>query len=162
MQYVGTASSTYHGNSFQRNHLCQVNKDKNAPPVMQHLEVRQPEACELYFVGNGKIDEHNRVRQASFQLERKLKVNDWDLRVNHRIMGMNDDVDTLRFGKAMGWWPDITPHEFYLDLCHKMIDNDIVSHQRTRGAVASQFASVPSQNVSRNAATPHSIDTDKH
>ena len=160
MQYVSTASSTYHGTSFERNRLRQVNKDKNAAPVMQHLQVRQPEACEHYFVGNGMIDEHNRIRQASFQLERKLKVNDWDLRVNHGILGMVD-VDTIRFGRAMGWWPDITPHEFYLDLAHEMIDNDITTNRRTRGTVASQFASVPSQNVSRTALTPNAIDTDK-
>ena len=160
MQYVSTASSTYHGESFERNRLRQVDKDKHAAPVMQHLQVRQPEACEDYFVGNGMIDEHNRLRQSSFQLERKLKVRDWDLRVNHGILGMVD-VDTIRFGRAMGWWPDITPHEFYLDLAHEMIDNDITSHRRTRGSVASQFASVPCQKVSRKALVPNLIDTEK-
>ena len=104
MQYVSTASSTYHGNSFQWKHLSQLVKSKDAPPaVMETREERQPEACEMYFTENSAIDEHNRVRQASFQLERKLKVKDWELlRVNHGIMGMSD-VDTFRFGEAMQW-----------------------------------------------------------
>ena len=51
-----------------------------------------------YYIGNSKIDEHkNHTRQAVFQLEWKVKVKDWEVKVNHGIMGMHD-VDTFRFG----------------------------------------------------------------
>ena len=43
-----------------------------------------------------------------FQLERKLQIRDWSIRVNNSIIGMND-VDTYYVGNACEWWYDNNP-----------------------------------------------------
>ena len=100
------------------------------------LEINQPMATAIYYKGNAQIDEHNRTRQQVIQLETKLKVKEWHLRVNHTILGIND-VDTYRLGKAMGWWKTKTgavqtPLQFYNELIEEMIDNNMVQSQTAR------------------------------
>ena len=62
------------------------------------------------------------MRQDDFQLERKLHTNDWIIRVNTSILGMND-FDTCYLGKACKWWDDSNPAEFYCNLAEEMVDN---------------------------------------
>ena len=69
-------------------------------------------------------------------MEKKSEVKEWHLRVNHTILGIND-VDTYRFGKAMGWWKtpsgkEQTPLQFLNDLIEEMIDNTMIKSQTAR------------------------------
>tara|TARA_B110001450_G_C17403896_1_gene392890 strand:+ start:316 stop:582 length:267 start_codon:yes stop_codon:yes gene_type:complete len=81
--------------------------------------------------------------------------------VNHGIIGMND-VDTFRFGKAMVWWPNLTPTEFYLDLMHKIIDNNIsivkTRCQHNQSAVT-KFSVVPPQESTQLGTAPFPNNT---
>jgi hypothetical protein len=51
-------------------------------PEKVELTIPQPAATELYYAAAGKIDQHNRDRQATITLETKLKTHDWSMRVN--------------------------------------------------------------------------------
>ena len=136
MQFISNASHLYNGGAFYRVRLRQINTTPNADPEKVMLEIEQPMATAIYYKGNAQIDEHNRTRQQVIQLETKLKVKEWHLRVNHTILGIND-VDTYRFGKAMGWWKTKTgavqtPLQFYNELIEEMIDNNMVQSQTPR------------------------------
>ena len=73
-----------------------------------------------------------------------------------------NDVDTFRFGKAMVWWPNLTPTEFYLDLMHKIIDNNIfivkTRCQHNQSAVT-KFAVVPPQRSTQLGTVPFPNNT---
>ena len=60
----------------------------NAEPVRQERNIAQPKAAEMFYKAAGKIDQHNRHRQDSLRLERKLQTTDWSKRVNITIFGM--------------------------------------------------------------------------
>jgi hypothetical protein len=45
-------------------------------------------ATELYYDISGKIDQHNRDRQATLAIEKKIKTHDWAKRVNLTILSM--------------------------------------------------------------------------
>ena len=63
---------------------CHVMKEKIFDfMVTNKANKPQPQACTTYYTGNSKIDEHNCTHQDTFQLERKIKVKDWELQVNH-------------------------------------------------------------------------------
>ena len=94
MQFISNASHLYDGGAFYRVRLQQVDTTPNADPEKVMLEIHQPMATAIYYKGNTQIDEHNQIRQQVIQLETKLKVKEWHLRVNHTtILGIND-VDT--------------------------------------------------------------------
>jgi hypothetical protein len=61
---------------------------QNADPELELIEIRQTEAGETFYQGCGKIDQHNRLRQDSLNLEKKVQTMDWANRGNHSIFGM--------------------------------------------------------------------------
>ena len=161
MQFISNTSSLYLGDAFSRKRLRQLEStETNADPVMVQMEINQPAVTQLYYEGNAKIDEHNRTRQQVFKLEKKIHVKDWENRVNHTIMGIND-VDTYRFGKAMGWWDDLTKHEFYNELIEEMIDNDMTRHPTSRRHPQSSVAQKVAPARQAPEAAPELIDTTK-
>jgi hypothetical protein len=54
-----------------------VNREVDAPPERIHLFIKQPRAAEIYYWTCGSIDQHNRHRQDTLMLERKVGINDW-------------------------------------------------------------------------------------
>ena len=87
--FVSTASSLEEGAAIQRYRWSQLDKTTpNAEPERVEKNIAQPIAAETYYKGSGKIDQHNRHRQDTLQLERKLQTNDWHKRVNMTIFGM--------------------------------------------------------------------------
>ena len=75
---------------YARDRLIQVDDSPNTDPVRVEFEINQPRVDERYYSRNPKIDESKLTRQDDFQLERKLQTNDWSIRVNTSILGMND------------------------------------------------------------------------
>jgi Transposase IS4 len=86
--FISTCSSLTPGNPCIRHRWRQDDRTANADANYKEVVVRQPEACELYYGPCGKIDLHNRFRQASLLLERKLANTAWDQRVNTTLFGM--------------------------------------------------------------------------
>ena len=153
MQFISNCSHLYDGGEFYRVRLRQVDTEDDAEPEHVEMLINQPEATAIYYRGNGQIDEHNRTRQQVIQLEKKLKVKEWHLRVNHTILGIND-VDTYRFGKAMGWWKtpsgkEQTPLEFLNDLIEEMIDNTMIKSQTARSCTQRDVQSEVEESISR-------------
>ena len=81
--FLSTASSLKEGKEYTRDRWRQPEQDLehlNAPNnqevVCQHLTVPQPEVCEIYYDTCGAIDQHNRYRQDTLQIEKKCKLKD--------------------------------------------------------------------------------------
>ena len=76
--FVSTASSLNEGKEHTRDRWRQSEQDEdhrdetnNQEAVRQHLIVSQPEVCEIYYDTCGAIDQHNRHRQDTLQIEKK-------------------------------------------------------------------------------------------
>jgi Transposase IS4 len=86
--FISTCSSLAPGPLCVRKRWRQVDQTLNADPQLVEVVVPQPDACNVYYSACGKIDQHNRLRQASLMLETKLKTVLWWRRVNISIFGM--------------------------------------------------------------------------
>ena len=78
--FISTASSLTDGNSYSRWRWRQpevsledMGLPNNQDAVRQHLIVPQPKVCEIYYNTCGSIDQHNRHRQDTLQMEKKCK-----------------------------------------------------------------------------------------
>jgi hypothetical protein len=64
------------GTPYNRKRWRQVNTvDPDAEPELVDLEINQPAAAEVYYGVCAKIDQHNRHRQDTLRLGKKLKKN---------------------------------------------------------------------------------------
>jgi len=86
--FVTTCSNMQEGAMIDRYRWHQVDRTPNADAARVNVLVRQPRACEIYYSGCSAIDRHNRSRQAGLMLERKLKVQTFDKRINTALFGM--------------------------------------------------------------------------
>ena len=75
--FISTASSLTDGNSYSRWRWRQpelsledMGLPNNQDTVRQQMTVPQPKACELYYNTCGSIDQHNRHRQDTLQMEK--------------------------------------------------------------------------------------------
>jgi hypothetical protein len=114
------------------------------------IEIAQPKAAEMYYNICAKIDNHNRDRSDTLQLEKKYETNDWSLRVNFSILAMII-VDTWKVyskltfnineeGKRIN---KETQKQFYGRLAAELIDNKegaIVTRERPSGVAGLQQA----------------------
>jgi hypothetical protein len=90
--------------------------------VEKHIP--QPMAAETYYKGCGKIDQHNRHRQDTLQLERKLQTNDWHKRVNMTIFGMCV-IDAFLLAEGCCCGGAIANPAFFIEkLAEELINND--------------------------------------
>jgi hypothetical protein len=64
----------------------------------------------LYYSACGKVDQHNRDRQDTLQLERKLGTHNWATRVNHTILAMCV-VDSWKIYSRLAFGVDQSPTE---------------------------------------------------
>ena len=166
--FIATASSLSEGAPYIRERWRQVNEAPNAPPDRIQLTVSQPKAAEIYYNSCGKIDQHNRDRQDTLSIERKLKTHDWSTRVNLSLLSMCF-VDTWRvysritFGDTDGeGGPRETQKEFYSLLAEELIDNtyDYIGGQRRRVATPPAGA-VDNAAIDQRTGAPRS-GTDVH
>jgi hypothetical protein len=94
--FIASAGSLAEGRPYVRHRWRQVTSvEQDEDPEYVELVVPQPRAAELYYNTCPKIDQHNRDRQSSLSVERKLVTNDWSQRVNLSIFAMIV-VDTWR------------------------------------------------------------------
>jgi Transposase IS4 len=87
--FIATAGSLCNGTAISRYRWRQVAKVyTNQDPTRLHIEIPQPTAAEMYYNICAKIDNHNRDRSDTLQLEQKFETNDWSMRVNFSIFAM--------------------------------------------------------------------------
>lgn len=120
--FIASASSIDEGVPYSRRRLRQVNEETDAEPEMVDLVVPQPKAAEIYYRTCGLIDQHNRHRQDTLQIEKKLETKDWSKRVGFSLFGMCV-VDTwLAYSQVTGLQGE-TQSQFYTYLAEELIDN---------------------------------------
>ena len=95
--------------------------DQYTAPERVDLEIPQPKACETYYSTCAAIDQHNRHRQDTLQLERKLKCHSWHIRVGISILGIII-TDTWQVYKRATRTTE-TQKIFHSYLAEELIDN---------------------------------------
>jgi Transposase IS4 len=142
--FISTCCSTAPGTVIERKRWRQRDNTPNADPVLEHIRIPQPEAMEVYYKGNGKIDEHNRHRQDSLNVEKKVQTMHWHHRANHSLLAMCV-VDA--FDLAVGCqtkMKHLGGFRFFLeDLITDLIDNDFdrrVLRKRNQAACEEEAA----------------------
>lgn len=121
--FISTASSLATGPPCVRWRWKQVDRETpNAPPEYTEVVVAQPEACYLYYGGCGKIDQHNRYRQASLAMERKLLTTQWNHRVNMSLFAINI-VDSFLLAQGCQDHHYSRSSIFFCKLAEELIEN---------------------------------------
>jgi len=119
--FITNTASLSEGKPYVRYRWRQVSQVTNADPERVELVVAQPEACEIYYATCGLIDQHNRHRQDTLQLERKIETKDWAVRVGTSLLAMMV-VDTwLVYNGATATTE--SQQDFYTSLSEELIDN---------------------------------------
>lgn len=152
--FIASAGSLQPGEPYDRVRWRQVNQaDPHADAERVRFDVPQPKACELYYTACGMIDQHNRHRQDTLQLERKFRTHDWSKRVNMSIFAMIV-VDTWlvydRCVQAQQAGQRETQKEFYSNLAEELIDNTF----DTRRSVARRRNTSGKENIPNGAYCP--------
>jgi Transposase IS4 len=141
--FVSTCASSAPGRVIERRRWRQRDLTPNAEPELETIRLPQPEAVQVYYDGCGRIDEHNRHRQDSLNLEKKVQTMHWAHRANHSIFGMCV-VDA--FDLAVGCQGDKHYGCFRVfceDLITELIDNDFdkrVLRKRKEDAIKQEAA----------------------
>jgi hypothetical protein len=107
--------------------MKQLVQDQETPPKRMELNVSQPRATQVYCETIGLIDQHNRDRQVTLGIEKKLVTHDWAKRVNITILSMClvdawkvwSNITVNNSGK-----PTEAPKAFYGHLAAELIDNN--------------------------------------
>src|SRR5210317_412382 len=119
--FISTASSLDVGEGYWRTRWRQVINDRFSPPQRVMFEIPQPKACEVYYSTCARVDQHNRHRQDTLQLERKLKCHSWHVRVGISILGIII-TDTWMVYKRATRTAE-TQKTFHSYLAEELIDN---------------------------------------
>ena len=87
------------------------------------INVAMPRPVFEYFEVAGVIDQHNRVRQDSLNLEKSIEVKEWSFRLNSTLLGMvrTDAWHLYKFGRRGRRM--MSPHTFSCQLATALIDN---------------------------------------
>ena len=146
--FISSGLSMQEGKPQERERWRQLVTDLTTPPTKVHLVVPQPVAAEVYYDACGKIDQHNRDRQATLGLERKFRTHDWSMRVNMSILSMCL-VDSWRIWMRInnineGDTAIETQKQFYGYLSAELIDNnyDRVGGQVRQANVNNSFVDI--------------------
>jgi hypothetical protein len=152
--FIATGSSLLAGATYSRDRWRQVDDEPGAPLDRVELFVPQPEAAEVYYSTCGLIDQHNRSRQDTLMLERKVKTHDWAKRVNISLFAMIV-VDTyLVHSKSTE--SDQTQKDFYEEVAEELIDNNY-DGAAAGGRRSRENARVgPNPTLSRTTGSPRS------
>jgi Transposase IS4 len=86
--FISTCLSTAPGKVIKRRRWRQRDTTPNAEPDLEEIQIAQTQCGQVYYEGCGKIDQHNRLRQDSLNLEKKVQTMDWSSRANHSILAM--------------------------------------------------------------------------
>jgi Transposase IS4 len=143
--FISSCASAAPGRLIERRRWRQTDPTPNAAPVLEEIRLPQPEAVQIYYDGCGRIDEHNRHRQDSLNLEKKVQVMSWAHRANHSIFGMCVvDAFYLAVGSQGGSNKKYPSFRVFLeDIITDLIDNDFdkrVLRKRKEEAVKQEAA----------------------
>ena len=140
--FVATASSLSEGNPYVRSRWRQQEQEEegqvnNEDAVRVDLTVPQPKCSEIYYDVCGAIDQHNRHRQDTLCIERKIETKSWDKRVTTSIFGMYV-VDTWLMYKgattdSVNPDPELNQQEFYCALAEELIERGDSRRSRRGG-----------------------------
>ena len=126
----------------------------NQDAVRQQLTVPQPEVCEIYYDTCAAIDQHNRHRQDTLQIERKMQTKDWHKRVTTSLFGMYVVDAWLMYKGCTTANADATPklsqNKFYCQLAEELIDNNqdkVRTHSKSGGNSAQNPYLMPISSV---------------
>jgi Transposase IS4 len=124
--FVASGSSLNEGSPYFRERWRQIGLE-NASPTKIKLTIPQPKAAETYYSVCSAIDKHNRDRQDTLMIERKLKTHDWSTRVNLSIFAVII-VDCWKVYNKLTFTSENNSgevqKEFYAHLAAEMIDNN--------------------------------------
>jgi hypothetical protein len=135
--FISTTSLLEAGRPYSRFRWRQLGQDPNAEPENVEVEVPQPLASEIYYDVCAVIDQHNRHRQDTLNLEKKVKTHDWSKRVNLSIFAMCVVDAWLLYSKATKC--SEKQKDFYMFLADELIDNNYfgIGSQSSRRASSS-------------------------
>jgi Transposase IS4 len=121
--FISTCSSLSAAVPITRIRTQQVQEvDSNNDPERLLLTIHQPKAASIYYSTCGKIDQHNRCRQDTLNLEKKLETKQWQRRVNMSIFGMVV-VDSWMIYKGCTGGEKMDQTDYYKALIDGLIDN---------------------------------------
>ena len=105
--------------------------------MREELVVAQPKCLEIYYDTCAAIDQHNRHRQDTLCIKRKIETKIWDKRVKTYLFGMyvvdvwliytGAKIDTLQDE------PELVQQEFYCASTEEVLERVIPT--RSRGGV---------------------------
>ena len=156
--FISTSASLEEGNPYERERWRQVDSTPNADAERVTVTVPQPKVCEIYYSSCAKIDQHNRCRQQSLDLEKKLEVKEWSARVNMSLLAMCIVDSWLAFTHCTE--SSETQKDYYMHLAEELIDNcyDNDGPRRTRKR-SRCIASPDGELLEGPIITPHIIAT---
>ena len=122
--FISNTLSLSAGQPFVRKRWRQVDQTADASPEKVELLVQQPKATEVYYSVCSKIDRHNRNRQDTLRMERKVETRLWWKRVGTSLLSMVI-VDTwLAYSQCILQGDEVeSQDEFYGYLAEELIDN---------------------------------------
>lgn len=134
--FISTCSNLNPGEAIERTRWRQVSEvEEDEDPDLVYFEVNVPQVAELYYDTCGAVDQHNRHRQSTLNLEKKLQTKDWSRRVNMSIFGIIVVDSWLMYNGCIGGHA-MTQKEFYKTLATELIDNDFGVGVRSRRSSA--------------------------
>ena len=117
--FVSTSGSPDASSSFSRDRVCMVSGESRK--VTEKISI--PDVCRDYYSYCALVDRHNRHRQDSIDLEKKIEVKDWEFRVNSTLLGMCivDAYQLYIAGRAGR--VSMVPNTLFSALSDELIDN---------------------------------------
>jgi hypothetical protein len=87
--FILSCSNLTAGLPISRQRVQQIKEvETNADPERVKITLDVPKATEIYYLTCSKTDQHNRCRQDTLNLEKKLETKEWHRRFNMSIFGM--------------------------------------------------------------------------
>ena len=121
--FISTAGSVGKGTPFERERWRQTQDG----PQKQLILVPQPSLVELCYAACAIIDQHNRCRQDSLRLEKKVEVKYWSKGVNFGLLGVCIVDSLLLYKGGNGAQFCMDQNSVYELLCEELIDNTMDS-----------------------------------
>jgi len=130
--FIASCSNISLGRQIQRTRVQQLTDvETNDDPVRVDMALDCPKAASTYFSTCGKIDQHNRCRQDTLNLEKKIQCKHWHKRVNMSIFGMIV-VDSWMLYKGCTGGNQLNQATYYKALLDALIDEPLKTQPETR------------------------------
>lgn len=137
--FISTCSNAGSGDPVRRLRLQQVRPvESNEDPERVSITMNQPRVAQIYYSACGTIDQHNRGRQSTLNLEKKMQTKCWHKRVNTSILGMII-IDAFRL-HSMCTGAKMTQQEFTRGLIRELVENKFAFGVTTRPSTASRVS----------------------